>query len=73
MVCAFSVFTHIEHEDSYLYLEEALRIVRPGGRFVFSCVPINTSWGEETFLGAAAKDLHSRAIAASGTLRHRGN
>ena len=60
MVCAFSVFTHMEHEDTYLYLKEALRIVRPGGKFVFSCVPISTTWGEETFLGAAGKDLQTR-------------
>lgn len=60
MICALSVFTHMEHEDSYLYLKEALRIVRPGGRFVFSCVPINTTRGVEAFLGSAGKDLQTR-------------
>jgi SAM-dependent methyltransferase len=36
MVCAFSVFTHLLHEQSYLYLEEARRVLRPGGKIVFS-------------------------------------
>lgn len=41
MVCAFSVFTHIEHEDAYGFLCEARRIIRPDGRFVFSCLPMD--------------------------------
>ena len=36
MVCFFSVFTHLLHEHSYLYLEEARRVLKPGGRIVFS-------------------------------------
>jgi len=36
MVCFFSVFTHLLHEQSYLYLEEARRVLKPGGRIVFS-------------------------------------
>jgi ubiquinone/menaquinone biosynthesis C-methylase UbiE len=36
VVCAFSVFTHLLHEESYLYLEDAQRALRPGGRVVFS-------------------------------------
>jgi SAM-dependent methyltransferase len=36
MVCFFSVFTHLLHEQTYLYLEEARRVLRPGGRVVFS-------------------------------------
>lgn len=36
MVCFFSVFTHLLHEQSYLYLEEARRVLRPGGRIIFS-------------------------------------
>jgi SAM-dependent methyltransferase len=60
MICAFSVFTHMEHEDTYLYLKEALRIVRPGGRFVFSCVPVSTAWGREVFLESAGRDLKAR-------------
>jgi SAM-dependent methyltransferase len=36
MVCAFSVFTHLLHEQTYLYLEEARRVLKPGGKLVFS-------------------------------------
>jgi SAM-dependent methyltransferase len=34
--CFFSVFTHLLHEESYVYLREARRVVRPDGRIVFS-------------------------------------
>lgn len=36
MVCFFSVLTHLLHEQSYWYLEEARRVLKPGGRIVFS-------------------------------------
>ena len=36
MVCFFSVFTHVLHEDSYRYLLEAQRVLKPGGKVVFS-------------------------------------
>lgn len=36
MVCFFSVLTHLLHEQSYLYLEEAKRVLKPNGRIVFS-------------------------------------
>lgn len=35
-VCFFSVFTHLTHEQSYKYLREARRVLRPGGRIVLS-------------------------------------
>ena len=36
VVCFFSVFTHLLHEESYRYLEEAKRVLKPSGRIVFS-------------------------------------
>ena len=36
MVCAFSVFTHLLHAESYIYMEDIRRVLRPGGRLVFS-------------------------------------
>jgi SAM-dependent methyltransferase len=36
MVCFFSVLTHLLHEQSYWYLEEAHRVLKPGGAVVFS-------------------------------------
>jgi ubiquinone/menaquinone biosynthesis C-methylase UbiE len=36
MVSAFSVFTHLLHAETYLYMEDIFRVLRPGGRLVFS-------------------------------------
>lgn len=36
MVCFFSVLTHLLHEQSYWYLEEARRVAKPGGTIVVS-------------------------------------
>jgi ubiquinone/menaquinone biosynthesis C-methylase UbiE len=36
VVCFFSVLTHLLHEESFLYLQEAKRVLRPGGAIVFS-------------------------------------
>lgn len=36
VVAFFSVLTHLLHEHSYLYLEEAKRVLAPGGRIVLS-------------------------------------
>lgn len=38
MACAFSVFTHLRHEESYVYLQDIYRVLKPGGRLVFSYV-----------------------------------
>jgi ubiquinone/menaquinone biosynthesis C-methylase UbiE len=36
MACFFSVFTHLLHEDTYRYLLEAHRVLKVGGKVVFS-------------------------------------
>jgi SAM-dependent methyltransferase len=36
MVAAFSVFTHLLHIESFLYIEDIRRVLKPGGRLVFS-------------------------------------
>ncbi len=36
MIIGFSVFTHLLHEECYAYLQDAVRVLRPGGKFVFS-------------------------------------
>jgi SAM-dependent methyltransferase len=35
-ICFFSVFTHLLHEESYRYLEDASRVLKPLGKIVFS-------------------------------------
>jgi len=35
-VVFFSVFTHLLHEESYVYLQEAHRVLKPGGKVIFS-------------------------------------
>ena len=37
-VTAFSVFTHLLHAESYIYMEEAQRALKPGGKLVFSFI-----------------------------------
>jgi len=46
MASAFSVFTHLLHHESYNYLEELHRVVRPGGTVVFSFLEFSepTHW-----------------------------
>lgn len=58
--CAYSVFTHIEHEDSYSFLKNARLAIRPGGCFVFSCLPMELSASRDIFLASAAMDFASR-------------
>jgi ubiquinone/menaquinone biosynthesis C-methylase UbiE len=36
MVVAFSVFTHLLHEETFAYLEDARRVLRPAGQVIFS-------------------------------------
>ncbi len=35
-ICFFSVFTHLLHEESYRYLEDARRVLKPNGKIIFS-------------------------------------
>lgn len=58
--CAYSVFTHIEHEDTYNFLKDARRAVRPHGCFVFSCLPMELSASRDIFAASAALDQASR-------------
>jgi ubiquinone/menaquinone biosynthesis C-methylase UbiE len=59
-ICGFSVFTHIEHEDAFRYLLDARRIIRPGGRFIFSCLPIRLKVAQQVFRDQASVDLKAR-------------
>jgi SAM-dependent methyltransferase len=43
-VCAFSVFTHLFHEESYSYLADMKRVLKPQGRVVFSFLESKRHW-----------------------------
>ena len=44
MILAFSVFTHLLHEESFIYLEDFKRVLKPGGSVVFSFLESACSW-----------------------------
>lgn len=54
MVCFFSVLTHLLHEQSYWYLEEARRVLKPGGTVVFSFLEFREPCHLQTFLDTVA-------------------
>ena len=60
MVCAFSVFTHMEHEDTYRYLRGVRRIIKDDGRFIYSCLPMDLAGSREIFLHQASLDAVGR-------------
>ncbi len=35
-ICFFSVFTHLLHEETFKYLKDARRVIKPGGKIIFS-------------------------------------
>lgn len=55
MVCFFSVLTHLTHEQSYWYLEEARRVLKPGGRIVFSFLELREPVHMKIFLETVAQ------------------
>lgn len=60
MVCVFSVFTHMEHEDSYKYLREIRKIVKDDGVLVFSCLPMELEMAKGIFREQADHDPVAR-------------
>ncbi len=44
IVCAFSLFTHLFHEETVCYLQDARRCLRPGGCVVFSFLEYGRHW-----------------------------
>ena len=56
MLCAFSVFTHLLHHETWLYLEDIRRVLRPGGRLVLSFLEFASTAHWSVF--AASTEAH---------------
>jgi SAM-dependent methyltransferase len=54
MASAFSVFTHLLHAETYLYMEDILRVLRPGGRLVLSFLEFANADHWTVFSGTVA-------------------
>jgi SAM-dependent methyltransferase len=55
MVCFFSVLTHLLHEQSYWYLEEAIRVLKPGGRIVASFLEFSEASHWQIFMNTLSE------------------
>ena len=60
MFCAFSVFTHMEHEDICRYLRAARAVSAAHTVFVASCLQLDLPEGRRIFDASAAKSLDER-------------
>ena len=60
MICAFSVFTHMEHEDIFRYLRSALTISTAQTTFVASCLQLDLPEAQNVFSVSASKSLDQR-------------
>jgi SAM-dependent methyltransferase len=49
-VSFFSVGTHMLNEEFILYLREARRVLKPGGKIVFSFLDVQTRHGRQVFV-----------------------
>jgi SAM-dependent methyltransferase len=60
LFCAFSVFTHMEHEDTLRYLRAIRPLMKPTGRLVLSCLPISLVAAQEVLEAEATLGLEIR-------------
>jgi ubiquinone/menaquinone biosynthesis C-methylase UbiE len=60
VLCAFSVFTHMDHEDAYRYLVAATRVLKPGGVLMASLLPLHLHDAQQVFLASAADAADER-------------
>jgi SAM-dependent methyltransferase len=51
-VTAFSLFTHLLHEETFTYLRDAHRVLKPGGTLMFSFLEYRIPAHRKTFLNS---------------------
>ena len=61
-VTAFSVFTHLQHAETYLYLEDIRRVLKPRGKLVFSFL----EFADPSHWSAFASQVDARRQNGSG-------
>jgi SAM-dependent methyltransferase len=59
VTCVFSVFTHLMDEDVYRYLEDIRRVLKPGGRLIFSYLDFSVYSHQEVFNHMLADPLRT--------------
>lgn len=61
-VCFFSVFTHLLHEDSFRYLQEASRVLRSGGIVILSFLEFRIPCHWDTFKASLLRTESGRHL-----------
>jgi SAM-dependent methyltransferase len=61
-VCFFSVLTHLLHEQSYVYLQEAQRVLKTGGKIIFSFLDFRIPSHWNVFEKTAAPSILTRPL-----------
>jgi SAM-dependent methyltransferase len=60
LVYCTTVFMHLFEWDRYRYVEEALRVLRPGGRCYFDNYPLDSEHGWKVFLESSSYPIDRR-------------
>jgi ubiquinone/menaquinone biosynthesis C-methylase UbiE len=60
LVYCTTVFMHLLEWDRYRYVEEAFRVLRPGGRCYFDNYPLDSEHGWKVFLDSSSYPLDRR-------------
>jgi ubiquinone/menaquinone biosynthesis C-methylase UbiE len=61
-ITAFSLFTHLLHEESFTYVKDAQRVLKPGGKLIFSFLEYDEPRHRALFLRAVASVAASRPL-----------
>ena len=61
-VTAFSLFTHLLHEQSYLYMQHAMRVLKPGGKLVLSFLEYSVAAHRKLFLRTVRSSNSDRPL-----------